>query len=344
MTSLRAIRTRIKSVENTRQITKSMKMVAAAKLRRTQGAFATLRAFAEESGSLLREASAANALTAENPYLLEHTSRRKVCYVLLVGNRGLCGTYNQALLRYCEKLVKERTVDRSETEAGEKTVPSSGSDSERIPDRAAESSEGTAETPEISLLVCGRWGRDQIAASGIPVRETLDIGDTPGREEALAFTEKLKQLYRDGEADEVVLVYQQYQSVLSQSPGSRTLLPLQIQNGGDGADKEGGCRTGSEAEAVPVKTEFIFEPDRESIVNALLDMYLTNTVHAVLLEARTGEHSARMTAMTAASDNTEELISKLTLELNHARQAAITTEITEIASGAEALRNSQAGG
>jgi F-type H+-transporting ATPase subunit gamma len=88
----------------------------------------------------------------------------------------------------------------------------------------------------------------------------------------------------------------------------------------------------------------IFEPDRDSLLNTLLDMYIGNTVHAILLEARTGEHSARMTAMTAAADNTEELINDLTLELNHARQAAITTEISEIAGGAEALRNNTAGG
>ena len=98
-------------------------------------------------------------------------------------------------------------------------------------------------------------------------------------------------------------------------------------------------------EAEPAAVEdVIYEPDRNSLLDALLDMYISNTVHAILLEARTGEHSARMTAMTAAADNTEELIDDLTLELNHARQAAITTEISEIAGGAEALRNNTAGG
>ena len=303
MANLRAIRTRIKSVENTRQITKSMKMVAAAKLRRTQGAFATLCQFAEESGNLLRAASAGSALTSENPCLQVHEAVQKISFVLLVGNRGLCGTYNQVLLRYCEKLAAERRAE-------------------------------TGKTPEISLIVCGRWGRDLIAASGIPIRDTVDISDTPTREEAVSLTEKLKQLYRNGEVDEVILVYQQYRSVLSQTPCSRTLLPLQAEHESETPSADGNESTG----------DIIFEPDRESIVNALLDMYLTNSVHAALLEARTGEHSARMTAMTAASDNTEELISKLTLELNHARQAAITTEITEIASGAEALRNLQPGG
>ena len=106
MANLRAIRTRIKSVENTRQITKSMKMVAAAKLRKTQTAFASLRAYAGESGKLLAEASAGQT-GIENPYLTPHAECRRICYVLIVGNRGLCGTYNQSLLRYCENLIKD---------------------------------------------------------------------------------------------------------------------------------------------------------------------------------------------------------------------------------------------
>ena len=110
-------------------------------------------------------------------------------------------------------------------------------------------------------------------------------------------------------------------------PDQAQLLPLRKQE---------------ETESVDRST--IFEPDRDSLLNTLLDMYIGNTVHAILLEARTGEHSARMTAMTAAADNTEELINDLTLELNHARQAANTTEISEIAGGAEALRNNTAGG
>ena len=288
MANLRAIRTRIKSVENTRQITKSMKMVAAAKLRRTQSAFASLRAYADRSGTLLSEASAGLTEIA-NPYLTPHAECRRVCYVLIVGNRGLCGTYNQSLLRYCEGLIRE-----------------SGEDS--------------------YVLVCGRWGKDLIAAAGLQVQETVEVSDTPTHEEALAIADRLKKLYREGTVDKIVLVYQHYRSVLSQVPEQAQLLPLKRD---DVQNAEGGT---------------IFEPDRDSLINALLDMYIGNTVHAILLEARTGEHSARMTAMTAAADNTEELINDLTLELNHARQAAITTEISEIAGGAEALRNNTAGG
>ena len=289
MANLRAIRTRIKSVENTCQITKSMKMVAAAKLRKTQSAFASLRTYADESGKLLAEASAGQT-GIDNPYLIPHAECRRICYVLIVGNRGLCGTYNQSLLRYCEKLVK---------------------DSDR----------------EYYLIVCGRWGKDLIAAAGLEVRESYEIGDTPTHQEALSLTERLKELYREGSVDEIKLVYQHYRSILSQVPEQAQLLPLKKQE-----------ETGA------LDNNTIFEPDRDSLLDTLLDMYIGNTVHAILLEARTGEHSARMTAMTAAADNTEELINDLTLELNHARQAAITTEISEIAGGAEALRNNTAGG
>ena len=262
MANLRAIRTRIKSVENTRQITKSMKMVAAAKLRRTQEAFG--------DGE------------TENPLLRPHEENRTVCYVLIVGNRGLCGTYNHALLRYLEELARK-------------------------------------DGRNCFLVVCGRWGKDLLPGTGLPVKRTFEVSDTPNTAEAQEVAAYLRQLYLDGEADQVTLVFQQYKSVLQQTPGCRQLLPLQREEGQAGSGR------------------YLFEPDRESLLDTLLTMYIDNTVHAALLEARTGEHSARMTAMTAAADNTEELIAKLTLELNHARQSAITTEISEIVGGAAAL-------
>ncbi len=279
MANLRKIRTRIKSVQSTQQITKSMKMVAAAKLRRTQTAFADLRSFAETGGRILARVGAAGS---DNPWLTPHAERKAVCYVLIVGNRGLCGTYNSALLRYVEGLSREDGC-------------------------------------ESFLVVAGRWGRDMIPTAGIPIRRTFEISDTPSSAEARALSEYLRALYRDGEADEIVLVYQQFKSILSQSPGTKKLLPLEAQEKAEGAE------------------DVIFEPDRESLLATLVELYLDSAVHAALLEARTGEHASRMTAMTAASDNTEELIAQLTLELNHARQSAITTEISEIVGGAAAL-------
>ena len=284
MANLRAIRSRIKSVQNTQQITKSMKMVAAAKLRRTQAAFSALRSFAEKSGEILAQVGVG---ASENPYLNAHAERNTVCYVLIVGNRGLCGTYNTALLRYLEDRQKK-------------------------------------DGREAFLVVAGRWGKDMIPSVGLPIRRSFEISDTPSSAEARELTDYLRQLYRGGEADEIVLVFEQFKSVLSQTPGCKTLLPLTPPEGG-----------------VIDSSNMIFEPDRDSLLDALVEMYLDNSVHAALLEARTGEHSARMTAMTAASDNTEELIGELTLELNHARQAAITTEISEIVGGASALSSKQ---
>ena len=280
MANLRKIRTRIKSVQSTQQITKSMKMVAASKLRRTQAAFGDLKTFAEKSGKILTRVSTGRE---DNPYLQTHAESGKLCYVLIVGNRGLCGTYNTALLRYLDDCAKK-------------------------------------DGREAFLVVAGRWGKDMIQTLGLPVRRSFEVSDTPSSVESRALSAYLRELYRDGEADEIVLVYQQFRSVLSQTPGCVTLLPL--------APREGADTSG----------DVIFEPDRKTLLDTLVDMYLDNTVHAALLEARTGEHSSRMTAMTSASDNTEELIAELTLELNHARQSAITTEISEIVGGAAALK------
>ena len=281
MANLRKIRTRIRSVQNTQQITKSMKMVAASKLRHTQAAFGDLRRFAEKCGEILGQVSGGEQ---NNPYLTARGACNKRCYVLIVGNRGLCGAYNTALLRYLEQLY--------------------GRDG-----------------GEAFLVVAGRWGKDMIQTLGLPVRRSFEISDTPSAAEARELSEYLRELYREGEADEIVLVYERFRSVLSQHPGRRVLLPLPPRQEARESD------------------DVIFEPDRETLLDTLVDMYLDNSVHAALLEARTGEHSARMTAMTSASDNTEELITQLTLELNHARQSAITTEISEIVGGAEALKN-----
>ena len=274
MANLRAIRMRIKSVESTRQITKSMKMVAAAKLRKTQSASNRQRSFADKAEQILQSLGAS---AGDNPYCRRRAESKKVCYVLLVGNRGLCGTYNHSLLRFFEELR-------------------------------------SGEERESLLYVLGRWGRDQITGA----ERRFEISDAPTAEEARELTETLKKLYTDGAADEIVLVYQQFKSVLQQEPTARTLLPLKLPEGGE-------------------KSDVILEPDEKSVLDRLVELVLQNTVHSVLLEGRTGEHAARMTAMTSASDNTDELIAELTLELNHARQAAITTEISEIVGGAAAI-------
>lgn len=285
MANVRAIRTHIKSVESTRKITKSMKMVSAAKLKRTQQAMNALRPYAAAAQEMLARVSAGPA-AQKDPFLQKREARR-VLYVLFVGNRGLCGVYNTALLKYLGALCEREERD-------------------------------------FSVLVCGRWGRDLLASSALPIAETLDtLSDAPTKEEAEELAEKLKALYLSGEADEIVLVFERYYSALRQEPETLRLLPLEPAPAKDG--------------------KLILEPDGKTLVDELVRLYIFSTVWSVLLEAKTGEHSARMTAMTAATDNTEQLLETLNLELNHARQSAITKEITEIVGGANALRDSKEG-
>ena len=283
MANMRAIRSRIKSVQNTQQITKTMKMVAAANLRRTQSGMSAMRTFAEQTQSLM-DALLSGGQQYDNPLLQAREHPQKICYVLFVGNRGLCGMYNHAALRYLQQLVKNNPH-------------------------------------ECSVIVCGRWGRDVIAQSGLNVIDTLtDMPDTPGMDHALLLADRLRRMYLNGEADEIHLVYQHFKSVLSQNPTDLQLLPAAPEAKGESPH------------------DYIFEPDQTTILANILQLYLSNTVYSVMLEAKTGEHAARMTAMSTATDSTHELIATLQLHLNRARQAAITTEISEIVGGANALK------
>lgn len=280
MANMRAIRNRIKSIESTRQITRSMRMVAASKLRKTQERWQQLADFSRVSREVLQRLCASMD-KLEHP-LLRPREGGKLCLVLFVGNRGLCGAYNTAIVKAAEERIAA---------AGE----------------------------EVSLVVCGRWGREQIAALDRPVLRTFDaLSDLPSAAEAEEIAGYLKELFLRGEADRVELLYEHYRSALTQEPDVLCLLPMESERGGQ-------------------KQDVIFEPDPETLLDQMAELVLLNTLHAVLLEAKTSEHTARMTAMTAASDNTDELIAELSLKLNHARQAAITTEITEIVGGSNAL-------
>ena len=281
MANMRAIRNRIKSIESTRQITRSMRMVAASKLRRTQERWQQLTDFSRVSREVLQKlCSGIEKIDA--PLLLPREGKR-LCLVLFVGNRGLCGAYNTAIVKAAE---------------------------ERIAGAAGE---------EISLVVCGRWGREQIASLGRPVLRVFDtLSDNPTAAEAEELAAYLKSLYLGGKTDRIELLYEHYRSALTQEPDILRLLPIESERG-------------------EAKLDVIFEPDPETLLDRLSELVLLNTLHAVLLEAKTSEHTARMTAMSTASDNTDELIAELSLKLNHARQAAITTEITEIVGGSNAL-------
>lgn len=287
MANMREIRARIKSVKNTQQITKAMKMVAAAKLRRTEGGMSGAREFARQSQQILNELLSGENVSYSNRFLEPRQEVKRICYVLFVGSRGLCGVYNHAVLRYAQEVLRE-------------------------------------ETRPCTVVVCGRWGRDVIAHEGLPVEHTFaELSDTPGLVDSLTVADYLKSMYLNGEADEIHLIYQQYRSVLQQTPGMVQLLPAKPETSAQTANN------------------YIFEPDGESVLENLMQLYLNNTVYSVMLEAKVGEQAARMTAMSTATDATTELIDELSLKLNRVRQAAITTEIAEIVGGANALKTAK---
>ena len=183
MGSMREIRARIKSVKNTQQITKTMKMVASAKLRRTQKGLSGIRSFAESSRHILGELLAGENAGYDNRFLLPRSEIKRVCYVLFVGNRGLCGVYNHAVLRYAQELVQ-------------------------------------AEARPCTVVVCGSWGKDIIRQSGLPVQHTFDaISDAPGMAEALPVADYLKRIYLSGQVDLIHLACLLYTSLLSGDTG-----------------------------------------------------------------------------------------------------------------------------
>lgn len=285
MPNIYAIKARIKSVESTRQVTKSMKMVSTAKLRRTQYTMNRVQPFAEHCRRIL-ECLCSGGLETEQALMQARTEIKRVCYVLIVGNRGLCGSYNSDILRYMKELAKR-------------------------------------EEKEFFTVVCGHWGEDVIAQEGLNVKRRFpDLSDTPDRGESGRISDYLKELYRSGQADKIVLVYQRHKG-MGQEAVNEQLLPV-----------------------VPLKgvkaRDYIFEPDRESLLERVADLYVENVVYEALLQARTGEHFARMTAMTTATDNTDEIIRKLTQEMNTQRQAQITTQISEVIGGANALSQDKA--
>jgi F-type H+-transporting ATPase subunit gamma len=286
--TLRDIRRRITSVEKTQQITSAMRMVAAAKLRRSQDAIIAARPYAEQMYATLEEIGK-RALEAEHPLLEQREERRALEVVVVTSDRGLCGAFNANAIKRAEALLAQR-------EPGFETV---------------------------SLSIVGRKALDYFRrrrASQIASTWT-GLGTVEYRH-AAEIAEHVSKRFTNGEVDEVVFVYNEFVSALSQVPRDVVALPLVPEP-----------VEGEVDEAIP----FEIEPDAETVYQVLIPNALEFEIYRFLLESQAGEHAARMTAMESATRNTEELISSLTLQFNRARQAAITKELVEIVTGAQAL-------
>jgi F-type H+-transporting ATPase subunit gamma len=284
MPSLKAIRKRISSVRSTQKITKAMKMVSAAKLRRAQDAAVAARPYAQKLTELLQGVS--SAVTDEShPLLRSVESPSRVHLVLITSDRGLCGAYNAALLRQAATFLREQ--------AGR----------------------------DVSLTVIGRKGVEYFRRRSIEMADRhVQIGG-PSVALAREIALKVSDGFAEGRVDRVELLYSSFRSALSQVPTLETLLPVRVE-GGD-------ARPG---------VDHLMEPDRASLLDRLLPQFVEVRIYRALLEATASEHAARMTAMDSATSNAAKMIFSLTLAMNRARQAAITKELMEIVSGAEALK------
>lgn len=287
MANLRDIKRRIASIRSTQKITSAMKMVAAAKLRRAQDAIQNARPYAVRMRSTLIEVSR-GTLEESHPLLIAHEDRKALEVIVVTSNRGLAGAFNSNVLKAAEAVLAKR--------------------------------EGEFERVGLTLL--GKKATDYFRR-----RRTSQIsfaspikGDVT-YDQAADVARDLARRYVAGELDEVILVYSEFVSTMTQRPTVSQLLPFQP----------------PEAQASDEALPYEIEPDPEALLAALVPKAVEVEVFRALLENQAGEHAARMTAMESATKNTQDLIESLTLQYNRARQAAITSELVEIVTGAQAL-------
>lgn len=315
MPNLKAIRDRIKSVKNTRKITEAMRLVAAAKVRRAQEQVIATRPFADRLAQVLYGLQSRLKFEDVDLPLLKQREVSKVAILVISGDRGLCGGYNTNVIRRAENRAKELAT----------------------------------EGIDYQYVLVGRKATQYFKRRDQPIEASFTgLDQIPSAEEASRIADELLSLFLSGKVDRVELIYTRFVSLVSSRPVVQTLMPLDPQ-GLEAADDEifrlttrsGNFEVQREKVASQVMTRFpqdmIFEQDPVQILDALLPLYLNNQILRALQESAASELAARMTAMNNASDNAKELAKSLNLTYNKARQAAITQEILEVVSGANAL-------
>jgi F-type H+-transporting ATPase subunit gamma len=314
MPNLKAIRDRIQSVKNTKKITEAMRLVAAAKVRRAQEQVISTRPFADRLAQVLYGLQSRLKFEEANLPLLRQRQVKTVGLLVVSGDRGLCGAYNANVIKRAEERSKELQA------------------------------EGVA----VSLVIVGRKATQYFQRRGYTIAKSYTgLEQIPTAQEAGEISDQLLSLFLSETVDRVELIYTRFVSLISSRPVIQTLLPLDPQ-GLEVTDDEifrltvRGGEFQVEREKVTAPTQqlpqdMIFEQDPLQILDALLPLYLTNQLLRALQESAASELAARMTAMNNASENASTLIGTLTLTYNKARQAAITQEILEVVSGANAL-------
>ncbi len=302
MANPREIHRHIKSVKNIQQITKAMKMVAAARLRRAQEKAASSHPFADKIKKLLLTAVSdpkmMSRLNMEEHPLLNERPVKKIGYIIVTSDKGLAGAYNANLLKHAvvELMDKDSYI----------------------------------------LITVGRKAKDFFRRRGFSIHESFfRFSDKPAYSDANDVAKVAEELFVSGVVDEVLLIYTQFKSALSFAPVTKRLLPVKAPVTETKASSA--TQDGAEADDESM-SDVIFEPQAEETLKYLVPYYVRTLIYDAIMQAAASELGARMTAMSAATDNANDLLHKLEVSYNKARQAGITNEINEIVGGAEALQ------
>lgn len=289
--ALKEVRTRIKSVQSTQQITKAMKMVSAAKLRRAQDAITQMRPYAHKLQEMLSnivsssEGDVSMDLAAERPV-------EKVLIIIVTSDRGLCGGYNSNLIKLAKQVIHDKYAEQF--------------------------SKGN-----VQVLPIGKKAFEHFTKNNFKVvNQFWDMFTGLSFEKVQAAAKYAMDAFANKEFDAVELVFSEFKNAATQQFIAEPFLPVQKVSDTQSAKK----------------ADFIFEPDKEALIAELMPKILNTQLYKAVLDGNASEHGARMTAMDKASENANELLKSLKISYNRARQAAITTELTEIVSGAAALQ------
>ncbi len=288
---LKEVRNRIKSVQSTQQITKAMKMVSAAKLRRAQDAITQMRPYAKKLQEMLSNivSSTEGDMSIK---LAEERAVEKVLLIVITSDRGLCGGYNANLIKLAKSTITEKYQVQHQK-------------------------------GNVTIWNIGKKGYESLAKAGYKTDATFkDIFLNLKFENVQAAAQAAMKAFENKEFDAVEIIYSEFRNAATQRFAAEQFLPIpKVTN-----------------TAVTRKADFIFEPEKEALIAELMPKILNTQLYKAVLDCNASEHGARMTAMDKASENANELLKSLKISYNRARQAAITTELTEIVSGAAALQ------
>ena len=293
MANLKEVRTRIESVNSTKQITSAMKMVAASKLRKSQNAIMALRPYAEKFSEILERINGQQ--TTDNR---QQSKANKVLIIPLSSNKGLCGVFNANVIRETINLIKNEY---------QTLLDNNG----------------------VDILCVGSKVEEALKFKKYPVigNENVLLDDLT-YENAAVFAERLMKDFDDKKYDKIVFVYNQFKNAATQVLVTEQFLPFVRHRD-----------TETPRHQEYLQTDYIYQPNKEELLSVMIPKSLKLQVYKILLDSFASEQGARMISMTQATDNATELLKELNISYNKARQSAITNELVEIISGANALKN-----